>query len=289
MSSTIRNTSGWFFATDCAMLCSSIVLPVRGGATIRPRWPLPIGAIRSITRPDSVVGRRLEDEALLRIERREVLEEQLVARLLGRFEVDRFDLDQREVALPFLGRPDLPRDGVAGLQVELADLRRGDVDVVGARQVVVVGRAEEPEAVGQHFEHAFGEDEAALLGLRLEDLEDQLLLAHPGRAGDVQVLGDLRELLDALVLQIGDVQPTGAPGILAGIGTRRCAAVGTAGAPFAAARCGRGFGPARRRARRRPLRRQRPSHRWSVRGVRCRRQADARSTFVRWHETASGC
>ena len=35
-----------------AMLCSSIVLPVRGGATIRPRWPLPSGVIRSITRPD---------------------------------------------------------------------------------------------------------------------------------------------------------------------------------------------------------------------------------------------
>ena len=149
---------------------------------------------------------RLEDEALLRIERRQVLEEQLVARLLGRLEVDRLDLDQREVALPFLRRPDLARDGVAGLQIELADLRRRDVDVVGARQVVVVGRAEEAEAVGQHLEHAFREDEPALLGLRLEDLEDQLLLAHAGRAGDVQVLGDLRELLDALVLQLGDVE-----------------------------------------------------------------------------------
>jgi hypothetical protein len=35
-----------------AMFCSSIVLPVRGGATIRPRWPLPIGTIRSSTRAD---------------------------------------------------------------------------------------------------------------------------------------------------------------------------------------------------------------------------------------------
>ena len=153
------------------------------------------------------IGRRFEDEPLLRIERRQVLEEQLVARLVGRLEVDRFDLDQREVPLPFLGRPDLARDGVAGLQVELADLRRRDVDVVGARQVVVVGGAEEAEAVGQHLEHAFREDEAALLGLRLEDLENQLLLAHAGRAGDVQVLGDLGELLDALVLQLGDVEP----------------------------------------------------------------------------------
>ena len=159
-----------------------------------------------MTRADRLSRRGLEHEALLRIERRQVLEEQLVARLLGRFEVDRLDLDQREVALPFLRRPNLARDGVAGLQVELADLRRRHVDVVRAGQVVVVGRAQEAESVRQHFEHAFREDEAALLGLRLQDLEDQLLLAHAGRAGDVQVLGDLRELLDALVFQIGDVQ-----------------------------------------------------------------------------------
>jgi hypothetical protein len=107
-----------------------------------------------MTRADRFSDVGLELDALLRIERRQVLEEQLVARLLGRLEVDRLDLDQREVALAFLRRPDLARHGVAGVQVELADLRRRDVDVVGAGQVVVVGRAQEAEAVGQHFEHA---------------------------------------------------------------------------------------------------------------------------------------
>ncbi len=34
------------------MFCSSTVLPVRGWATIRQRWPLPIGATRSMTRAD---------------------------------------------------------------------------------------------------------------------------------------------------------------------------------------------------------------------------------------------
>ena len=178
MSSTMRKTSGWFCATDCAMFCSSIVLPVRGGATMRPRWPLPIGVIRSMTRADRFSAVRLELEPLLRIERREVLEEQLVARLLGLLEVDGLDLDEREVALAFLRRTNLTGDRVAGLQVELANLRRRDVDVVGARQVVVVGRAQESEPVRQHLEHALREDEAALLGLRLQDLEDQLLLAH---------------------------------------------------------------------------------------------------------------
>ena len=177
-----------------AMFCSSIVLPVRGGATIRPRWPLPIGVIRSMTRADRLSAVGLELDALLRVERRQVVEEDLLAGALGRLEVDRLDLDQGEVALAFLRRPDLAGDGVAGAQVELADLRRRDVDVVGAGQVVVVGGAQEAEAVGQQLEDAFGEDEAALLGPGAQDLEDQLLLAQAGGAGDFELLGHVREL-----------------------------------------------------------------------------------------------
>ena len=120
----------------------------------------------------------LELDAVLRIERRQVVEEDLLARDVGVLEVDRLDLDQGEVALPLLGRPDLPGDGVAGAQVELADLGGRDVDVVGARQVVVLGRAQEAEPVRQAFEHALREDQSLLLGLRLQDLEDQILLAH---------------------------------------------------------------------------------------------------------------
>ena len=145
-------------------------------------------------------------QPLVGIERRQVVEEDLVARFLGRLEVDGVDLDEREVALAFLGRADLAGDGVAGAQIEAADLRGRDVDVVGAGQVVVLGRAQEAEAVGQAFEHAFGEDQAALFGLRLQDLEDQLLLAQAGGAGDAQVLGDLVELLDAHVLELDQVE-----------------------------------------------------------------------------------
>ena len=43
MSRTMRYTSGWFLAMALAIFWSSIVLPVRGAATIRPRWPLPMG------------------------------------------------------------------------------------------------------------------------------------------------------------------------------------------------------------------------------------------------------
>ena len=35
-----------------AIFCSSTVLPVRGGATISARWPLPCGLTRPMTRAD---------------------------------------------------------------------------------------------------------------------------------------------------------------------------------------------------------------------------------------------
>ncbi len=143
-----------------------------------------------------VVGRGFEPETLLRVERRQVLEEHLLARAIGRLEVDRFHLDQGKVPLPVLRLANLPADRVARVQVELPDLRGGHVDVVGSRQVVVVRRAQEAEAVGQRLEHPFRKEVAALLGAGPQDLEDQLLLAHPGGAGHVQRLGYLGELGD---------------------------------------------------------------------------------------------
>ena len=50
ISSTISATSGWLCVIELAIVCSSIVLPVRGGETIKPRWPLPSGVNRSMTR-----------------------------------------------------------------------------------------------------------------------------------------------------------------------------------------------------------------------------------------------
>jgi len=82
------------------------------------------------------------------VQRREVLEQDLVLGRLGRLGVDLVDLDQREVALAVLRRADLALDRVAGVQVEAPDLRGGNVDVVGAREVGGLGRAQEAEAVG---------------------------------------------------------------------------------------------------------------------------------------------
>ena len=50
ISNTMIVTSGWFSAMALAILCSRIVFPARGGETISPRWPLPIGVMMSTTR-----------------------------------------------------------------------------------------------------------------------------------------------------------------------------------------------------------------------------------------------
>ena len=52
-SSTTRSISGWLVEMALAICFSNVVLPVLGGATMRPRWPLPMGVTRSSTRMDS--------------------------------------------------------------------------------------------------------------------------------------------------------------------------------------------------------------------------------------------
>ena len=111
MSSTIRKTSGWLSVIDLAMFCSSTVLPVRGGATISARWPLPCGD-DDVDDPRRLVllGRvvDLEREPLVGIERRQIVEIDAVPDRLGILEIDRVDLEQREIALAVLGAADLP-------------------------------------------------------------------------------------------------------------------------------------------------------------------------------------
>ena len=86
-----------------------------------------------------VVADGFQLDALLRIQRRQVVEQDLVAGFVRGLEVDGFNLDEREVFFPFVWRAHLAADGVASLEVELADLGRGDVDIIWAREVVVIG------------------------------------------------------------------------------------------------------------------------------------------------------
>src|SRR6266536_6619969 len=61
-----------------------------------------------------IFGSHLHLEYFIGIEWRQVVKEDLFAGLLRRLEVNRFDLNEREIALAFFGRPNLTADGVAG-------------------------------------------------------------------------------------------------------------------------------------------------------------------------------
>ncbi len=179
------------------MFCISTVLPVRGGATIRARWPLPIGATMSITlaeRSFRVGILELQPEALIRKQRRQVVEIDLVLGFFRVFEIERVDLQQREIAFAFFRAADVAFDGVAGAQAEAADLRRRDVDVVGAGQVVRVGRAQKAEAVGENLDDAFTDNVGFLDRELLENGEHQLLLAHGAGIFDPVLFGERDEL-----------------------------------------------------------------------------------------------
>ena len=152
-----------------------------------------------------VFSRRIVDfhaETLIRKQRREVVEIDLVLGLFRVLEIERVDLQQREIAFAFFRAADLAFDGVAGAQAEAADLRRRDVDVVRARQIVGVGRAEEAEAVGEHLDDALADDVGFCNRELLEDGEHQLLLAHGAGILDPVLFRERDELGRRLRLEV---------------------------------------------------------------------------------------
>ena len=117
-----------------------------------------------------------------------------MARLFRIFEIERIDLEQREVALAFLRAADVAVDGIAGAQAEAADLRGRDVDVVRTRQIIRFRRSQKAEAVRQHLDDAFADDVGFARRELLEDAEHQLLLAHGRGVLDLELLGKRDEL-----------------------------------------------------------------------------------------------
>ncbi len=93
-------------------------------------------------------------------------------------------------------------DGVAGAQREAPNLRRRDVNIVRAGEVVGVGRAQEAEAVLQHLDHAAADDIHLLGRELLQDREHQLLLAHGRGVLDLVLLGEGEKLGGGLDLQV---------------------------------------------------------------------------------------
>ena len=92
--------------------------------------------------------------------------------------VDFVEAHEGEIALVVFGYAHAAFDGVAGVQVEAADLVGGNVDIVGAGQIGSVGAAQEAEAVGQDFERAGAAEALALFHHVADDGKHQILLAQ---------------------------------------------------------------------------------------------------------------
>jgi hypothetical protein len=94
-------------------------------------------------------------QPLVRIERRQVVEVDLMAGFFRVLEIERVDLEQSEVTLALLGAADVAVDGVARAQAEAANLRGRNVNVVRARQIVCFRRAQKAEAIRQDLNDTF--------------------------------------------------------------------------------------------------------------------------------------
>ena len=138
-------------------------------------------------------------------QRRQVLEENLVLRILRTIEVDRVDLEQGEVTLALFRRPDLADDGVARAQVEAPDLARRDIDVVGAGQVGRVGGAQEAEAVLKNLQHAIAGDLFTTFRVLLQQGEDDVLLARTGHVFQAHGIGHFQQFGNRLLLEFGQI------------------------------------------------------------------------------------
>ena len=147
----------------------------------------------------------LELEPLLREQRRQVLEQHLALRGFGRVVIDLADLQQREVPLAVLRRANQAGNRVTRTQIEASDLARAHVDVVGPGEVGTIRGTQEAEAVLQDLEHAFAEDALAVLGVRFQDREDDVLFARAGEILDAHRLAELHERRDRARLQLGEI------------------------------------------------------------------------------------
>src|SRR6185437_2408590 len=89
----------------------------------------------------------LETETLIRKQRGQIVEVDLVLGLFRVLEIQRVDFQQRKVALALFRAANMTFDRIAGAQAEAADLRRRDIDVIRAGKIIGIGRAQKSEPV----------------------------------------------------------------------------------------------------------------------------------------------
>ena len=141
------------------------------------------------------------------MKRGKVVEEDFVGEYVGIFAIDGFHAKQCEVAFIFFWRSDLASDGGAGAKTEASDLAGADVDIVGAWEVVVVGAAQEAEAIGEDFEGSFAEHESVETGAFFEDAEDEILFFEPMDFGELILFGDGDQVFHGHALEFSDIDP----------------------------------------------------------------------------------
>ena len=100
-------TSGWFCVTELAMVWKHHRLAGARRRDDQPALTLADGRDEiDTTRATKLLGGwASHPQTFVRVERRQVVEENFLARHVGRFKVDGFDLlDEREITLAFFGR-----------------------------------------------------------------------------------------------------------------------------------------------------------------------------------------
>ena len=148
---------------------------------------------------------RLQMQPTLGVTRPKIVERNACLCPFGLITIDRFDLEKRQIALPFLGRSHLSTYCVASPQIESLDLRRRDIDVVRPVEVVPVLAPKKAIALWQDFENAFARERLAAIEQSLLDAKDQVLFAEAGIVFRSERVGEFTELGGGLALQLGDV------------------------------------------------------------------------------------
>ena len=179
-------------------------MPALGGLTMSARWPLPIGLTRLISRWLRFFGsvsRLIRTSGWTGVRSSKSGRRSRGLRVDA---VDRIDAQHAPVLLGLAWGADGAGDAVADAQPEAADLAGADVDVVRAGQQAVA--AHEAEAFVDDVEDAAGVGVAGALGLALQDVVDEDVLALAGLRIELELLRDLLELGDAHLAEVADLE-----------------------------------------------------------------------------------
>ena len=151
----------------------------------------------------AVLDRRiihLHRETFVGVEWRKVFKCNLVPCFFGRLKVDFGHFSQCKVTFGIIRRLDQTFDRVPRAQRMLADHLGRNINIIRARQVVCLGRAQEPEAVLQYFQHTIARDFPPFIRAFAQDLEHHLAFTHRRCVFDLKLFGHRQKILRRLRL-----------------------------------------------------------------------------------------